>query len=148
MSACTQVLAIPELLEQILLYLPSRDALLSQRVHTTFRNTIASSPPLQRHLFLQLSSTPSSNTRANHILLHNYNTNNMDYELHIPGINLTPLDSDATYFRCYSIDASNLRNFLATNASCLEMYLQDSKGRSSFESITSWRSGMGDGFTT
>ena len=51
MASATQVFAVPELLEMILLCLPERDLLLSQRVDTKWRNVTKTSPHLQRKLF-------------------------------------------------------------------------------------------------
>ena len=51
MASATQVFAVPELLEMILLCLPERDLLLSQRVDTKWRNVTKTSPDLQRKLF-------------------------------------------------------------------------------------------------
>lgn len=53
MAAASRVFAIPELLEKILLYLPERDLLLTQRVNKAFRNVADSSLHLQRKLFLR-----------------------------------------------------------------------------------------------
>jgi hypothetical protein len=50
-TAAHQVLHLPELLELILLYLPQKDLLLSQRVCRSFRYTIEGSLRLQRALF-------------------------------------------------------------------------------------------------
>lgn len=52
-SAAAQALRIPELLETILLSLPQKDALLSQRVSTAFRDTVRHSSRLQKALFFQ-----------------------------------------------------------------------------------------------
>lgn len=49
----------PELLEQILLHLPQKDILLSQRISPTFRHTILGSPRLQKALFLLPDTSPS-----------------------------------------------------------------------------------------
>lgn len=51
MTSTQLVFSIPELLEKILLYVPERDLLLSQRVNQTFRNVTKHSPQLQRKLF-------------------------------------------------------------------------------------------------
>ena len=51
MASAARVFTIPELLEMILLRLPERDLLLSQRVKTTWRNITNTSPHLQRKLF-------------------------------------------------------------------------------------------------
>ncbi|KAF2716159.1 hypothetical protein K431DRAFT_235976 [Polychaeton citri CBS 116435] len=51
-SSASLVLSIPELLEQILLYLPQKDILLSQRTSSAFRYTTLGSLRLQRALFL------------------------------------------------------------------------------------------------
>ena len=51
MASATQVFAVPELLETILLRLPVRDLLLSQRVNRTWHNITKTSPHLQRKLF-------------------------------------------------------------------------------------------------
>lgn len=50
-SAASQVFHLPELLEVVLLNLPQRDLLLSQRVARSFRHTIQGSVRLQRALF-------------------------------------------------------------------------------------------------
>ena len=47
------VFRTPELMEKILLELPIKDVLLSQRVSSTFKNTITDSPRLQQALFLK-----------------------------------------------------------------------------------------------
>lgn len=52
MTAASQVFAIPELLESILLHLPERDLLLAQRVKKAFRDVTTASLHLQRKLFL------------------------------------------------------------------------------------------------
>lgn len=50
-SAVEQVFQLPELLEVILLHLPQRDILFSQRVNMLFRDTILNSQKIQRVLF-------------------------------------------------------------------------------------------------
>ena len=50
-SSAEQVFRLPELLEIILLYLPQKDLLLSQRVARSFRRTIQGSVRLQKALF-------------------------------------------------------------------------------------------------
>ncbi|KAF2399352.1 hypothetical protein EJ06DRAFT_557205 [Trichodelitschia bisporula] len=52
-TASHAVLLLPELLELILLALPPRRALILQRVCTTWRAVLSSSPSLQRVLFLR-----------------------------------------------------------------------------------------------
>ena len=51
MAPANDVLSIPELLENILLRLPNRDLLLSQRMSHSFKNVVAGSMHLQRKLF-------------------------------------------------------------------------------------------------
>ena len=48
----------PELLEMVLLELPSEDVLVFQRVNRAFRSVIAGSQPLQSHLFFTTNCTP------------------------------------------------------------------------------------------
>ena len=50
-SAAVHLFRLPELLELVLLYLPQKDILLSQRVSRSFRNTISGSVRLQKALF-------------------------------------------------------------------------------------------------
>jgi len=50
--ASTRLLSTFELLEDIILYLPLRQILLSQRVNRAFSNVIKGSKPIQRALFL------------------------------------------------------------------------------------------------
>ncbi|EME80635.1 uncharacterized protein MYCFIDRAFT_177567 [Pseudocercospora fijiensis CIRAD86] len=57
----SKTFAIPELLEQILLNLPTHDLLKSLRVNKTFSSTILASPLLQASLFL-LPSLPSTSS--------------------------------------------------------------------------------------
>jgi hypothetical protein len=52
-TAATRVLDTPELLEAILLHLPLRDLLHSQRVSCQFQATVTSSPSIQRALFFR-----------------------------------------------------------------------------------------------
>lgn len=52
-TAATRVLDTPELLEAILLYLPLRDLLHSQRVSCQFQAAVTSSPSIQRALFFR-----------------------------------------------------------------------------------------------
>lgn len=54
MAPVDQIFAIHELLEMILLQLPERDLLLSQRVNTTWRNVTKTSPHLQRKLWYKV----------------------------------------------------------------------------------------------
>lgn len=51
MASTQRGLVVPELLENILLHVPERELLLSQRVNQNFRNVIKHSPKLQRKLF-------------------------------------------------------------------------------------------------
>lgn len=51
-TASTRLLSTFELLEDIILYLPLRQILLSQRVGRAFANVITGSKPIQRALFL------------------------------------------------------------------------------------------------
>ena len=57
MAACEEVLNIKELLEDIVLLLPLRSILLSQRVNRSFRRCITTSPKIQRALFCQPSTS-------------------------------------------------------------------------------------------
>jgi hypothetical protein len=58
--ALTQVLAVPELLENILSFLPEREILTSvQRVSQTWRSSIIASPRIQRKLFLLKGKKPA-----------------------------------------------------------------------------------------
>ncbi|KAK4611888.1 hypothetical protein CLAFUW4_13035 [Fulvia fulva] len=50
-SACDRVIAVPELCKLILLALPPKDLLLSQRINKTIRTIITETPSLQRRLF-------------------------------------------------------------------------------------------------
>lgn len=52
-ESATRVLAITELLEQILLELPMRDLLLAQRVDQFWKHTIDGSPRIQRALYFE-----------------------------------------------------------------------------------------------
>lgn len=52
-DSCHAVLCIPELLETILIYLPMRDLISSNRVSKRFRDTIDHSPRIQRALFFK-----------------------------------------------------------------------------------------------
>lgn len=56
-NPAAKVLAIPELLEAVLLELPPRDLLLSQRVNKTFRDVIDDSIYIQRKLFFKPCSS-------------------------------------------------------------------------------------------
>jgi hypothetical protein len=51
MSAQESVLALPELLESILLHLPLKDLLFAQKVSRQWQTVIATSPPIQQALF-------------------------------------------------------------------------------------------------
>ncbi|KAK5684570.1 hypothetical protein LTS10_004442 [Elasticomyces elasticus] len=53
MAFTAQVVNLPELLEAILLELPTRDLLLAQRVCTNWRTAITTSPNLQKMLFFK-----------------------------------------------------------------------------------------------
>jgi hypothetical protein len=58
--ALTQVLDVPELLENILSFLPEREILTSvQRVSQTWRSSIVASPRIQRKLFLLKGKKPA-----------------------------------------------------------------------------------------
>lgn len=58
--ALTQVLDVPELLENILSFLPDREILTSvQRVSKTWRSSIIGSPRIQRSLFLSKGKKPA-----------------------------------------------------------------------------------------
>ena len=59
LTAAQKVFAVRELLESILLLLPTRDLLLSQRVNRFFRNTITGSSLLQEALFLRATPADS-----------------------------------------------------------------------------------------
>ena len=63
MAAKSRVFDTPELMEAILLQLPLKDALLSQRVSKQWRNTIVGSTKLQQLLFFrpmgELADRPS-----------------------------------------------------------------------------------------
>ncbi|KAK3630919.1 hypothetical protein LTR56_017192 [Elasticomyces elasticus] len=53
MASCSQALAVPELLENMLLQLPIRDLLFAQKVCTEWKDVIDTSPSIQRALFLK-----------------------------------------------------------------------------------------------
>ena len=61
--AVLKVFAIPELLEEILLYLPLKQLFAVQRVSKVFRDTIAASDPLKRRMFLAYPTTGSTSAR-------------------------------------------------------------------------------------
>ena len=72
MSPANQVLAIPELLERILLHMPERDILLGQRVNTTWHDLTKSSSHLQRKLFYKAdvcNVTPIYDRKFNPLIL-------------------------------------------------------------------------------
>ncbi|KAK4888981.1 hypothetical protein LTR27_012202 [Elasticomyces elasticus] len=56
MSSTARVLGLPELLENTLLQLPTRDLLFAQKVCASWKTAIASSPSLQRALFFRPGS--------------------------------------------------------------------------------------------
>ncbi|KAF2092170.1 hypothetical protein K490DRAFT_53314 [Saccharata proteae CBS 121410] len=58
--AADRVFALPELLEQILEYLPQRELLLNQSVCRTWLSTIEVSPTLQQKLWFQPPTRPAS----------------------------------------------------------------------------------------
>lgn len=58
------VLAIPELLEEILIHLPNEDLLQLQRVNSRFRDTFARSLPIQRKLFIKTSASEDEDRPA------------------------------------------------------------------------------------
>jgi hypothetical protein len=60
-----EILKTTELLEAILLELPPRDIIVSQRISTRFLDTIKGSLKLQRALFTVPDSGSSSNIVAN-----------------------------------------------------------------------------------
>lgn len=62
--AAATVLAIPELLEEILSYLPNENVLVLQRVNSTFRDVIKQSSPLRIKLFMQLKRRSPSEIAA------------------------------------------------------------------------------------
>ena len=57
-QAANEVLALPELLEWILLKLPAKEILLAKRVSRTWRNLIKSSPKLQQVLSIRRPGNP------------------------------------------------------------------------------------------
>lgn len=59
MTAAERVFGIAELLEQILLYLPFKWLLLSQRTSKTFQAALTTSLPLRRKLYLEPSTAKS-----------------------------------------------------------------------------------------
>ncbi|KAK4620083.1 hypothetical protein CLAFUW4_10924 [Fulvia fulva] len=54
-SACARVLGTVELLENILIYLPTTDVVRYRRVHSIWQAAINGSPPRRRHVFLDPS---------------------------------------------------------------------------------------------
>ena len=52
-SPAERLFLVPELAEKVLLLLPQGDILVQQRVCRSWSDTIASSPPLKRKLFLE-----------------------------------------------------------------------------------------------
>jgi hypothetical protein len=62
MSAATHFFAIPELLEMTLLYVPTLQVLVIQRVNTSFRNVVKESGALQEKLFLK--AIPNNSTTS------------------------------------------------------------------------------------
>ena len=69
MPSTKNPLTIPELLELILLYLPPKDLILSQRTSQAFRDTVVGSTRLQRALFLAPDESSSSRRPENNRLL-------------------------------------------------------------------------------
>lgn len=55
-ASCRAVFSTAELLERILLHLPSSTFLLAQRICRQFRDLLTTSPQLQQHLFLRTHS--------------------------------------------------------------------------------------------
>jgi hypothetical protein len=56
--ACESVLATPDLLENILTYLPAKNIFGITQVSTGFRNCVANSPVIQEKLFFRASGPP------------------------------------------------------------------------------------------
>ena len=56
--ACIAVLSIPELLENILIFLPTKRVFSAQRVCQAWKNTVARSIPIQEKLFFRCQSKP------------------------------------------------------------------------------------------
>ena len=56
MAAVHEVIAVPELLENIVLCLPLRQMLLVQQVSTSFRDSVWTSPKINRALFFRASA--------------------------------------------------------------------------------------------
>lgn len=87
-----KVFVIPELLEEILHYVPLKILFVVQRVNTTFRNTIAGSERLQRKMVLRQSPVvpnqdfPCADLLMNHLLVetwirdHNFSNVFCDYQ--------------------------------------------------------------------
>jgi hypothetical protein len=57
-SACSSVLAIPELLENIMSFLPAKTIFRVQRVSQNWKNTIARSVSIQEKLYLRCQGKP------------------------------------------------------------------------------------------
>lgn len=70
-TAAQKTLAIPELLELILLEIPTRELILSQRVNRIFKTTIRNSTKIQQKFFLKLKpKRPDGRVALNPFLLH------------------------------------------------------------------------------
>ena len=57
-STTSDIFLIPEILEQILSWLPEKDLLLNQRVSTVWKDVIRTSPTLQYNLFFRADVFP------------------------------------------------------------------------------------------
>lgn len=135
-TACARVICVFELLEGILLLLPLRQCLLSQRVSRVFQETIAASLPLQCKLFLRASEAVTSD-------LGNVQMNSLLVNVGLPvvyqhGTAAPKSQNDRT--RLVVRDMAVLHNAPKTKGRvCLDLSFTESDGESELTDGGSWR---------
>lgn len=112
-TACQSALAIPELLEGILLQLPPRQVLVMQRVHTIFEDCVKECPKLQERLYLRVKEMPSPKDQhpppkpeVNDALFFQSASNSDHYIFHLSRTGLRGGETGSMDFRVYTKEAS------------------------------------------
>lgn len=117
-TPAAKVFAIPELLEAILLELPTRDLLLAQAVNVGFRDTIKSSIEIRRALFYEQTPASTSDAQAkpriNPLInrMYNFGKRGVSLHNHLQQCRYMDIGDRGEIFReaCYHLHAP-LRSF-------------------------------------
>ncbi|KAK5675785.1 hypothetical protein LTS10_011512 [Elasticomyces elasticus] len=126
----TSMLDVPELLENIILYLPLRDIVQAQRVSKHWLDSIKSSPRIQQALFLRRSVNISSKLRQTACPVLGLQVadaeghNQQAYALPTTGVDLIMRPGSTEWIAAQAVDQSSLGNMFVSQPPSYELHIR------------------------